>query len=113
MATVQSPPECRAFLFPTRRSPTPAKSATAMVRSLQASRCGAEGWPFAAVLGASTMTETKDRPICEFHRLIPDAPPPQRAHRSADGTLPVAAYSYCEPVASASAYGWYIYPPVT
>ena len=59
------------------------------------------------------MTETTEHPICVFHRLIPDAPTPKRASRSADGTLPVAAYSYCEPVASASAFGWYIYPPIT
>jgi hypothetical protein len=59
------------------------------------------------------MAETAEQPICEFHRLIPDAPAPRRASRSADGTLPVAAHSYCEPAASASAYGWYIYPPIT
>lgn len=49
-------------------------------------------------------------PICEFHRLIPGAPAPQRADRSAGGTLPFAAVQYCEPVASASAFGWYFFP---
>jgi hypothetical protein len=51
-------------------------------------------------------------PICRFFRLIPDAPEPRRADRSADGTLPTGAYRYCEAVASASAFGWYIYPPL-
>jgi len=59
------------------------------------------------------MSPTAEPAICEFHRLIPDAPQPRRADRSADGTLPVAAYRHCEAVASASAYGWYLYPPVT
>jgi hypothetical protein len=58
--------------------------------------------------------DTEQRlPICEFHRLIPDAPAPQRADRSAVGTLPFAAVQYCEPVASASAFGWYFFPATT
>jgi hypothetical protein len=58
--------------------------------------------------------ETEPRlPICEFHRLIPGAPAPQRADRSAGGTLPFAAVQYCEPVASASAFGWYFFPATT
>ena len=35
------------------------------------------------------------------------------ADRAAVGTLPFAAYQHCEPVASASAFGWYVYPPTT
>lgn len=50
--------------------------------------------------------------ICQFYRLIPDAPDPRRADRSADGMMPVRAYRYCEALASASAFGWYIFPPL-
>jgi Family of unknown function (DUF6065) len=50
--------------------------------------------------------------ICRFYRLIPDAPVPRRADRSADGMLPTRGYRYCEALASASAFGWYIYPPL-
>jgi hypothetical protein len=50
--------------------------------------------------------------ICRFYRFIPGAPLPQRADRSADGMLPTRGYRYCEALASASAYGWYIYPPL-
>jgi Family of unknown function (DUF6065) len=50
--------------------------------------------------------------ICQFFRLIPGAPEPRRADRSADGTLPVNAYRYCEAIAGASAFGWYLYPPL-
>jgi Family of unknown function (DUF6065) len=55
----------------------------------------------------------KEPVICQFFRLIPDAPEPRRADRSADGTLPVNAYRYCEAIATASAFGWYIYPPLS
>jgi hypothetical protein len=50
--------------------------------------------------------------ICKFYRLIPDAPAPRRADRSADGMLPTRGYRYCEALASASAFGWYVYPPL-
>src|SRR5216683_847558 len=58
------------------------------------------------------MTELAEPAICQFYRLIPDAPEPRRADRSADGMLPTEAYRYCEALASASAFGWYIYPPL-
>src|SRR5262249_37654224 len=59
------------------------------------------------------MRETPDSVVCRFYRLIPDAPVPRPADRSADGTLPVNAYRYCEAIASASAFGWYMYPPLS
>jgi hypothetical protein len=58
------------------------------------------------------MVESAEPVICQFYRLIPGAPDPRRADRSADGTLPVIAYRYCEAIASASAFGWYMYPPL-
>lgn len=50
--------------------------------------------------------------VCQFFRLVPDAPAPRRADSSADGMLPVRGYRYCEALRSASAYGWYVYPPL-
>ena len=58
------------------------------------------------------MAELAEPVICQFYRLIPGAPEPRRADRSADGTLPVIAYRYCEAIASASGFGWYLYPPL-
>jgi hypothetical protein len=58
------------------------------------------------------MVESAEPAICQFYRLIRGAPEPQRADRSADGTLPMIAYRYCEPVAAASGFGWYVYPPL-
>jgi hypothetical protein len=52
-----------------------------------------------------------DPPIVQFHRLIDEARPPQRADRSAIGTLPTRAYRYCEAVRSATAFGWWLFPP--
>ena len=46
-----------------------------------------------------------------FHRLIPTARFPQRADRSAAGSLPTRAFRYCEPVVTASAFGYYVFPP--
>jgi hypothetical protein len=66
-----------------------------------------------AVSGAMIMDESKERVICRFYRLIPDAPEPRRADRSADGTMPANALRYCEALTSASAFGWYLYPPLS
>ena len=50
-------------------------------------------------------------PIIRFHRLIGQARLPQRADRSAAGTLPTRAYRYCDAVTSAAGYGWWVFPP--
>lgn len=50
-------------------------------------------------------------PIVRFYRLIDEARMPQRADRSAAGTLPTRAYRYCEAVTAAAGYGWWIFPP--
>ena len=49
--------------------------------------------------------------IIKFHRIFPAAVPPMRADESALGTLPTAAYQYCEAVRTASSFGWYVFPP--
>jgi hypothetical protein len=59
------------------------------------------------------MEEAGSQVICRFYRLIPDAPEPRRADRSADGTMPSNALRYCEALTSASAFGWYLYPPLS
>ena len=50
--------------------------------------------------------------VVTFHRVFPAATPPLRADKSALGTLPTAAFQYCEAVRTASTYGWYIFPPM-
>jgi Family of unknown function (DUF6065) len=59
------------------------------------------------------MVKRAETVICRFYRLISDAPVPRPADRSADGMLPTRGYRYCEALASASAFGWYIYPPLS
>src|SRR5271166_3717924 len=51
-------------------------------------------------------------PIVEFYRLIEEARPPQRADRSAIGTLPMRAARYCDAITSASGFGWWVFPPM-
>jgi hypothetical protein len=51
-------------------------------------------------------------PIARFYRMIDTARPPQRADRSAAGTLPMRAVRYCEAVTSAAGYGWYVFAPM-
>jgi hypothetical protein len=51
-------------------------------------------------------------PIVRFYRLIEEARLPQRADRSAAGTLPTRAYRYCEAVTTATAFGWWVFPPI-
>ena len=48
-----------------------------------------------------------------FYRFIPEARFPQRADRAAAGTLPTRAFRYCEPVVTASAFGYYVFPPIS
>lgn len=51
-------------------------------------------------------------PTVRFYRMIEQARPPQRADRSALGTLPTRAYRYCDAITSASAFGWYVFAPM-
>lgn len=52
-------------------------------------------------------------PIVTFCRLVPECRLPMRADRAAAGTMPTRAFRYCEPMTSASAFGWYVFPPIT
>ena len=52
------------------------------------------------------------QPIIQFCRLIDQARLPQRADRSAIGTLPTRAYRYCEAARSATGFGWWAFPPL-
>lgn len=52
-------------------------------------------------------------PLVVFHRLVPSARLPQRADRSAAGSLPTRAFRYCEPSTSASGFGYYVFPPIS
>jgi hypothetical protein len=63
------------------------------------------------MLTAATNPSAVADPVVTFCRFIPQARPPMRADRSAGGTLPTRAFRYCEPVASACAFGWYLFPP--
>ena len=61
----------------------------------------------------SRQTGDKKSLSSHFHRFVPTARLPQRADRSAAGSLPTRAFRYCEPATSASGYGYYIFPPIS
>ena len=58
------------------------------------------------------MNGQSSEPLARFHQLIETARPPQRADRSAGGLLPTRAFRFCEAVTTASAFGWYVFPPM-
>jgi len=53
----------------------------------------------------------RSKSAVQFYRIVPAAIPPMPADASALGTLPVAAYQYCEAIRAASSFGWYVFPP--
>lgn len=51
-------------------------------------------------------------PHATFYRLIDGARMPQRADRSAAGTLPTRASRHCDAVTTAASFGWWLFPPI-
>ena len=49
--------------------------------------------------------------LIRFYHLLDTGLRPQRADRSAVGLLPTRAFRFCEAVTTASAFGWYVFPP--
>jgi hypothetical protein len=49
--------------------------------------------------------------LVRFVQLVDGGRLPRRADRTVGGTLPVRAIRYCEPVAAASGFGWYVFLP--
>jgi hypothetical protein len=52
-------------------------------------------------------------PLVEFFQLVPNANPPRRADKSVGGVIPARALRYCEAITSASAFGWYVFLPIS
>ena len=57
--------------------------------------------------------EAGQDPLITFYQILPEAPKPRRARVDAGGTLPTAAYRYCEPSRLASAFGYYVFLPMS
>jgi hypothetical protein len=51
-------------------------------------------------------------PGVKFFRMIDQARLPLRADRSAAGSLPTRAFRYCDAITTATAFGWYLFPPM-
>lgn len=65
-----------------------------------------------SAIAAGTTRAAAQEPLVTFYRVIDAARIPQRADRSAAGSLPTRAFRYCDAVTSASAFGWYLFPPM-
>ena len=61
---------------------------------------------------AVSKVSTPKPKLITFHRFVPTARMPQRADRSAAGSLPTRAFRYCEPATSAAGFGYYLFPPI-
>jgi uncharacterized protein DUF6065 len=57
--------------------------------------------------------EPVDNPLVEFFQLVPNPRPPRRADRAVGGVIPARALRYCEAITSASAFGWYVFLPLS
>lgn len=51
-------------------------------------------------------------PLVTFFRLIDQARLPERAERSAAGSLPTRAFRYCDAITTATGFGWYLFAPM-
>jgi hypothetical protein len=51
-------------------------------------------------------------PLITFFRFVPGCRPPQRADRAAAGTIPTRGFRHCDALTAASAFGWYLFPPI-
>ena len=59
------------------------------------------------------MNETRQpAPAVTFYGAIPGCRAPMRADPSVLGTLPSRGFQYCEALRTASAFGWYVFPPI-
>ena len=54
-----------------------------------------------------------DGPLVEFFQMVPNPRPPARADRAVGGVIPARALRYCEAITSASAFGWYVFLPIS
>ncbi|PZX12249.1 hypothetical protein LX81_03656 [Palleronia aestuarii] len=50
-------------------------------------------------------------PILTLHKAYAPAPDIKPAEKGAAGTMPAAAFQYCEAMRRAASTGWYVYPP--
>jgi hypothetical protein len=57
--------------------------------------------------------EPADSPLVEFFQLVANQRPPRRADRAVGGVIPARALRYCEAITSASAFGWYVFLPLS
>jgi hypothetical protein len=65
--------------------------------------------------GSSAMIADRslDGPLVQFFQMVPNGMEPRRADKSVGGVIPARALRYCEAITSASAFGWYVFLPMS
>ncbi|WP_409328863.1 DUF6065 family protein [Trujillonella humicola] len=58
------------------------------------------------------MDTNQSEAIATFFQVYPDAPLPRRASPGLNGSIPAKAEHYCEPLTSATGFGWHLFPPL-
>jgi hypothetical protein len=58
-------------------------------------------------------TTSPEAPLAQFFQLVQNGFPPRRADKSVGGIIPARALRYCEAITSASAFGWYVFLPLS
>src|SRR5882672_5799107 len=100
-----------------RRPSRPASAARSPRRSRSYSkgdrlRAEASGQRHSGTLMEQLDDVSTEAPLVTFYRMVAEGNHPMRADRSALGVLPTAAFQYCEAISIASAFGWYVFPPI-
>ena len=62
--------------------------------------------------GTGVRVANGESPLIRFYQMISGGRRPERADDGAAGTMPARAYRLCEAMRHASAFGWYLYPPI-
>ena len=57
--------------------------------------------------------DSVEGPLVQFFQIVPNANEPRRADKSVGGVIPARALRYCEALTTASAFGWYIFLPLS
>jgi hypothetical protein len=68
---------------------------------------------FAAEPAVLPAAEPDEAPLADFFQLVPASHPPRRADKAVGGIIPARALRYCEAITSASAFGWYVFLPIS
>jgi hypothetical protein len=78
---------------------------------LDVAKLRVESTPVIGVFFERKPLRQDSNPTVTFYKVYTNAISPMRGDKSGLGMLPTMAYRHCEPVRTACAFGWYVFPP--